>query len=360
MWISRSRQLVCLASLSLLQMVACQGSTAEESVASDPAAPPSSGLEGAPAGTTPSCAAPCQEAASPPVAPVAPAAERRLAGATTHFTQGIGDPKKALDLMKAAGMTSFREEATLEANDRTHQALDLAISPAYGMTPLVVISQHLTHTPMTELADKAAAVVGEYGTKVIYEIWNEWNNWPGTAAAKGSVASWTDYTTVLCKTYKAMKAVNPGVVVIGGGGVWLTDPAARSGIFENGGEKCMDAFSVHPYWAHFKGLPNGSGTRVMAAITAFHTWIKTTTGKDLPFYVTEDGWSTADTTEAIAATYLHDYFVAAKTVPFLKGIWWYEWSNAGAPGIEFNYGIVDENYVPKPAYNAMKSVASTF
>ncbi|MDB4954673.1 MAG: hypothetical protein JWO36_2242 [Myxococcales bacterium] len=289
---------------------------------------------------------------------VPPSSRTRFAAANTHFRQGIGDPTKALDALKAAGMNSFRDEATLNPNDLLHQAVDLAISPAYGMQPLLVLDSGVGSA--SQLPTVAPQVVQRYGTKVIYEVWNEWNNWPGTSAAKGSVASWADYTTMLCATYHAMKAVNPDVIIIGGGGVWLTDPHARDGIFNNGGENCMDAFSIHPYWAVFKGPTNGSGTNVMAAMTTFHDYILTKTGKDLPFYVTEEGWSTATADPNAVATYLHDYFVAAQTVPFLKGIWWYELSNAGPPGREFEYGLMEANYTPKPAYNAMQQVAPTF
>jgi hypothetical protein len=286
--------------------------------------------------------------------PAAP--PRRFVGANTHFSQGIGDPVKALDALKAAGLNTFRDVATLDPNDRLHRALDLAISPAYGMQPLLVLKT----SPASELPAFAPQIVRQYGTKVIYEIWNEWNNWPGTSAPEGSVASWADYTTMMCATYTAMKAENPDVMIIGGGGVWLTDPHARDGIFNNGGENCMDAFSVHPYWAVFKGPVNGSGAKVMAGITSFHDYILTKTGKDLPFYVTEDGWSTAAADPDAVATYLHDYFVAAQTVPFLKGIWWYQLSNAGPPGNEYEYGLMEADYTPKPAYAAMQLVAPTF
>jgi hypothetical protein len=67
----------------------------------------------------------------------------RFAGACTHFQQGIGDPKKALDALKAAGMSSLRDEATLDPNDLLHQAIDLAISPAYGMQSLLVLDHEL-------------------------------------------------------------------------------------------------------------------------------------------------------------------------------------------------------------------------
>jgi hypothetical protein len=53
-------------------------------------------------------------------------------------------------------------------------------------------------------------------------------------------------------------------------------------------------------------------------------------------------------------------FLLAKTMPFIKGIWWYDLQNDGPDPREreHNFGLMDHELRPKPAYLALQRISS--
>lgn len=75
------------------------------------------------------------------------------------------------------------------------------------------------------------------------------------------------------------------------------------------------------------------------------------------------GWPTEmdkrGTPPQIAADYLARLFLLGRSMPYLKGIWWYDFQDDGwnASDNESNFGMVRPDLTPKPAYFALASIA---
>jgi hypothetical protein len=87
-------------------------------------------------------------------------------------------------------------------------------------------------------------------------------------------------------------------------------------------------------------------------------------GKPVPLQITETGWPTQidrrGTPPEVSAAYLARLFLLARTMPFLKGVWWYDFQDDGwnASYNENNFGIVRPDLTPKPSWFAMASVGA--
>jgi hypothetical protein len=87
-------------------------------------------------------------------------------------------------------------------------------------------------------------------------------------------------------------------------------------------------------------------------------------GQDFPVYITEMSWPTnttrASTPPRLAASYLGRLYLLARTMPFIRGIWWYDFQDDGwdVTEIEHNFGLVWPDLTPKPAYYVLRDVAA--
>ena len=56
---------------------------------------------------------------------------------------------------------------------------------------------------------------------------------------------------------------------------------------------------------------------------------------------------------------LAEMFLLARTMNFIKGIWWYDFRDDGwdTSNKENDFGLVDPNLKPKPAFAALEAVA---
>src|ERR1017187_6666443 len=125
----------------------------------------------------------------------------------------------------------------------------------------------------------------------------------------------------------------------------------------------MDALSIHTYTYSETGRARGP--------EAWAEWLgqvgkmtqKYSHGKPVPLYVTETGWPTQidrrGTPPDVAAAYLASMDLLARTMPFLKGIWWYDFQDDGwnASINENNFGMVRPDLTPKPAYFSLADIA---
>jgi len=76
------------------------------------------------------------------------------------------------------------------------------------------------------------------------------------------------------------------------------------------------------------------------------------------------GWPTHvgkanSTLPEISASYLGRLYLLARTLRFMKGVWWYDYQDDGweAEYNEHNFGIVRPDLTPKPSYYVMADVA---
>ncbi|MGH8546263.1 MAG: hypothetical protein ACREX3_22100, partial [Gammaproteobacteria bacterium] len=221
-------------------------------------------------------------------------------------------------------------------------------------------------------ADRSANLAQEYGSKVeYYEVWNEWNGGIGLGCGWGQAGTaCTDavmYTDLLCRTHKAIKAVQPNAIIVGGVTAGA-DTGFISKMLNAGAGNCMDMVSVHPYvYTQTKfSVPYNSSASVgvnkfVEAVTAVHDLVKQKTGKSMPVLASEDGRTDKlqSSNEQLTADYLTELYNRASSIPFLEGIWWYaledtskgRWSPAG-------YGLLRSNNTKKPAFAAYQAAAN--
>ena len=312
----------------------------------------------------------------------APASAQFWVGVGTHFGQNRGDVNRSFALMRDAGIGAFRDElywSLLEKSPgvfaltgetaRVGTALDGAV--ATGLEPILILNYgnglYGGGFPLNDAARKAFAAYARFTAATYrgkirhYEVWNEWNGGMGHANATAAMKAPESYLPVLQAAYAAVKQVDPAAIVIGGavdGNVAWTER-----LVELGGMQHMDVLSIHPYMFH--AGKDGTPENLVGYIADLGRRLAAKNGgKVPPLYVTETGWPTTaavpgGVTPETAADYLVRAYLGVRTLPFVKGMWWYELQNSGGdPGnIQHNFGLTDANLDPKPAYHAMRAVA---
>ncbi len=210
-------------------------------------------------------------------------------------------------------------------------------------------------------ADRSAGLVQKYGNKVQYwEVWNEWDGGLGLGV------NWTQapandpvmYTDLLCKTYKAIKAVRPSAIVAGGV-VTGSSQSFVTGMLNAGAGDCMDMFSQHlymyaqnrPYSIPPNSSPSFAVTKFIEFMTDRENLIKQKTGRTIPILVSEAGYHGSN--EQLGADYITELYGRAATVPFIEGIWWYELEDSK----KGRSGLLRSNNTKKPAFAAYKAAA---
>ena len=307
------------------------------------------------------------------------AADPFITGACTHFGQGKGLLKSNLSMMKQGGIASLRDEVGWRAIERTKgqfampaawdEFVDEGIKA--GVEPLIILDYG---NPLYDNGDKPRSaeaieafcrysefVVRHFKGRVrLYEMWNEWD----IAIGSRTPGSADDYAALIKKVYPRIKAVDPSITVYGGactpGGVrngWLEKVLAQDTL------SSMDAVSIHTYTYSETGRARGPEAWGEWMVQVQKMVQKYSGGKQVPLQITETGWPTQidrrGTPPDISAAYLSRMYLLARTMPFLKGIWWYDFQDDGwgATYNENNFGIVRPDLTPKPAYFCLADIA---
>jgi len=300
-----------------------------------------------------------------------------IIGIGTHFAGGKRLIDASLDLIAHAAINAIRDDVTwarveqkkgvLEVPEWWDHYVDKALQ--LNIQPLLVLCYgnrfygdggKLTNEDEIEaFTQYAHFIVAHFKDRVFrYEIWNEWDGRCGhTRPGKPE-----EYVQLVRMVYPAIKSIDPEVEVIVGA---ATTRGIRNGfikrILELGVMKYADALSLHTY--------NHSSSD--STPEAWAAWMRkveqelmdANSGKPLPFYITEMGWPTHTGSNGVIrevqAEYLARLFLLARTLPFIKGIWWYDLQNDGEDphNQEHNFGIVRHDLTPKPAYYALSTIA---
>jgi hypothetical protein len=307
--------------------------------------------------------------------PIAVAGQSFELGVVTHFGQNKGDVQANLGLIQQMGATSIRDEVHWSSVE--HQKGQYAIpastetfvnaSLAKGIKPLLTLDYGNPFydngdKPISDAAIEGYARYAEFvvsqlkGRVSMYEIWNEWdggvgNTTPGTPET---------YVKLLKVVYPRLKAIDPNLVIIGGG---VTGGALRGPWFAQmlalGALSSSDAISIHQYIYSSHGTPEKLMSNLAAAEVTLRSYHG---GQDFPLYLTETGWPTTagGTPPVEAGDFNAETILLTGTMPFLKGIWWYDFQDDGvsASNVEFNFGLVHADLSPKPGFFALTSVTS--
>lgn len=306
----------------------------------------------------------------------AQAQDKFQVGLVVHLSGNQTEQAHQFPLIKSTGVNSLREEAlwsTIEKNPGTFAippALDQFVNQTLqnGMQPLLILDYG---NPFYDNGDKphsdrAIKAFARYAVFVVqhfkgrvheYEMWNEWNGMVGSKRYGGA----SEYIQLLRTLYPQLKATDPSATFIGCASSGLPlDWFTR--VFQAGGLQYMDAVSVHPY--NFKLADHTVESWASSMYTLENLARHYSGGRDVPLYVTEIGWPTH--TGPYASTWnteganLAQLYLLARTMPFLKGIWWYDFRDDGwnKDNQENNFGLVRPDMQPKPALLALTAVAS--
>lgn len=341
-------------------------------------------------------------AAIPSVLMAGPVVEQTPSMARPTFTVGVGthlrhskdEIEKGLRVMKEAGISSFREDVPWKQVEQTEGQLaipsqwDAYVDQAIqlGIEPLLILDygnrfydggdKPLSERAMQGFVRYCEFVVRHFKGRVRqYEIWNEWD----AALGHTTPGSAADYVRLAQRVYPAIKGIDPGITVLAGAvtfeamlgsrvdrvlgavGVhtrWL-DELIAAGVL-----RYADGLSLHPYvykhphidkrtpeaWAHWLD-------EIQTDLRSHHQ------GRTVPLYITELGWPThkapMGVTAERAADYLPRMLLLARTLPYVKGVWWYDLRDDGwdERNGEHNYGLLRPDLRPKPAYASLLAVA---
>jgi len=308
------------------------------------------------------------------------AAEPRFTvGVCTHFGQSKGILPANLSLMRQAGVTAIRDEISWSAVERqkgryampesassfVNGALDAGIEPLlifdYGNRFYDNGDKPLSAAAIEAFTRYAEFVVRHFKGKLhLYEVWNEWD----IAIGHTAPGSAENYARLLKAVYPRIKAIDRSITVLGGcptsGGIrkgWL-DQMLAAGALES-----LDAVSIHTY--NYSGQSHARTPEAWAEFVAEteRGIRKYSHDRDVPIYVTEMGWPThtgpRSTPPEQSAAFLARMFLLARTMPYVKGIWWYDFQDDGwkADYNENNFGLVRPDLTPKPSYFALQGIA---
>lgn len=303
----------------------------------------------------------------------------QMVGVCTHFMQNKGVPDLNIPLMRQAGVAAVRDDFSWNAVERERGVLSIppewrrtvtALARA-GIEPLLILDygnrfydggdKPRTPEAIAAFARYAEFVAREFrGTVRRYEVWNEWDIGIGRTTPGDAEG----YVRLLKAVYPRVKAVDHNITVSGGamtsGGIrkgWLED-MLRAGALDS-----LDAVSIHSYNHSGKGRARTPEAWREFVEAAWQTVRKYSGGRDVPLYVTEMGWPTPAgeraTTPIEQAAFLARTYLLGRTLPYLKGIWWYDFQDDGwsAEEREHNFGVVRPDLTPKPAYYALGGAA---
>lgn len=215
----------------------------------------------------------------------------------------------------------------------------------------------------SDYGDIARWVTARYGNRLAaLEVWNEPNLEGGRFWQSSRPAA--DYARLLKAAYPAAKAGDPDVPVLAGSLAGADRPFLRK-LYAAGIRGAYDGLAIHPYnewrapddrweprWKQYTLLP---GTRWIHAA-------QLAAGDRTPLWITEFGWTscrgaTACVSERRQAEYTARAFGIFARMPYVRAATSYDLREDGSDpsGFEDNFGLVNHDFSPKPAYAAVRT-----
>ncbi len=200
-----------------------------------------------------------------------------------------------------------------------------------------------------------------------WEIWNEPNL--STFFAPADPAA---YTALLREAYLAAKYADPEAFVVGGDLATPDDPAHfvgrrgrpakalgaedfLAGMYASGAPGYYDALSLHPYTD-----PSLGTASLLEKVSAFRAVMGDHGDAATPLWITEIGLATRGdgASEDRQARWLTDSLTALLDSGEVSAVFWYDLRDEGsdASDAESNFGLVRQDWSPKPAYTALKNL----
>lgn len=224
------------------------------------------------------------------------------------------------------------------------------------------------------------AFIGAFAAKLrgkvaAYEVWNE----PDAPAFWHPNPSAAQYTALLKAAYPAIKAADPGAMVItgpttGNNYAWI------DGLYKNGAKGSFDAVAVHTDTACLDHGPDSFyrdggkiGQFAFLGYHSVHDVMAANGDGGTPIWMTELGWSSTNKTcargtwagqkpagvgESNQAAYLKQAYHCLTFDPYVQVALWFNLQDLSATDDEINrYGLLRADHSQKPAWAAFHDVA---
>ncbi|MGB3769734.1 MAG: beta-xylosidase [Rhodococcus sp. (in: high G+C Gram-positive bacteria)] len=292
------------------------------------------------------------------------------------------DLGRELDVSQSAGMFSVRIDIDWsivesqrgrydwESVDRVVDAIVMrgmcpyaivTYTPRWARVSTAVEQSYARPADPEVFAEFAAVAAERYRDRIsLWEVWNE----PNIDTYFRPRPDVTVYALMLRATYRAIKKVQPGALVLSGGmapavdnGIDISPASFLAGLYDVGGNVYFDAFNVHPYTWPF--LPNDLSTapwNTAMAMWPMHTFMDNAGEGDKQIWMTEIGAPTGTNARSMTADGQRDS-IAIMLNALLGNSWLgpayvYSIRDSGTDtdDTEQNFGIVDRDFIPKPAY----------
>ncbi|KJH81634.1 hypothetical protein [Stutzerimonas stutzeri] len=190
-----------------------------------------------------------------------------------------------------------------------------------------------------------------------YEVWNEWD------VEDPSDPQFTqDYARLIADAAGIIRQHDPDAKVLAGA---VTTKGIESGfalrLIENGVMQSIDGLSLHPY-VHCRGRGKNTPEAWIEWLAEVDLELSRAAGQPVPLYLTEMSWpayqGSCGIDEDLQAAYLARSFLLVRTLPNVRGMWWYDFRNDGTDKREreHNFGLVRQDYSLKPAYRVLEAV----
>jgi polysaccharide biosynthesis protein PslG len=322
------------------------------------------------------------------------------AGVVTHFGQRKGNAANVLPLIKRAGFTWIRDELywqELEKSpgkftfppDNNNYGAYVSQAASMGLKPLIILDYGNASTypgmfkakrgfPKTPaerdlFVRYVQQVVGHYGNQVkAWELWNE--------PKFGVDLTYDDYIALLKPVYAAVKKASPdsSLISCGGGGAG-GGPGGDciANLIKGGAVQYQDGFSIHPYMSPYNPddgyLAKGSPLpKSKVSVSTVWPHLEGMVQKNprpgvgpLKLWITEIGWpsspASGNLSEQKQAAYLARTLLLSRRFNAVQTVIWYDFVNDGTNPAdkENNFGLVNLDLTPKPAYVAAATLTRT-
>ncbi|MBN2640290.1 MAG: hypothetical protein JXR78_01415 [Victivallales bacterium] len=249
--------------------------------------------------------------------------------------------------------------------DYMEQATALGLMPMQTITssnPIYEKGYPKSREAIEAFAGFCEYVVQKYkGKCYLYKIWNEWDRGGGVSREFRGQGDAASYVRLAAAAYPRMKAVDPSITVIANSvctGEKFFEQTLKEGILNH-----CDGVAFHSYHYRLPGDARKPEAYIKRIKGIARLLLKYNDGKDFPLYLTETGWPNftkrGGSTDEETADYIARTFLLVKTIPSVKGLWWYGFQDDGLnpEHNEDNFGIVRTDLTPKPAFYVMRSIA---
>lgn len=233
-----------------------------------------------------------------------------------------------------------------------------------------------------DFVNYAVAVAERYRGRILYyQIWNEPNIYPEWGEANPNPEAYTD---LLCRTYAALKAVDPNIVVISGALAPTSELSDRNvndfifleRMYAAGAGDCFDILSMQGY-----GLNSGPTDRRMRPTTVnfsrnlyIRDLMVTHGDESKPIWISEAAWNPVDEPdvprdiEGYGNYGISNLEQAARFMPLayeranrewpwvgVVNYWFFKRASDSERGQAFYYfRMVEPDFTPLPVYNTMR------